>query len=158
MTEEQLERLNAAGMIWDRAAYQWERHYALAEAYYKSHGNLKAPRSYVAEDGTALGIWIENQRGAYAGKKKDAAPLTVGQIQKLEKIGMEWGLRQERQWEEKYLQAKKYYNEHGNLRVPAAYVAENGAFLGRWVSRQREREKKQALSPRQKELLQGIGF
>ena len=158
LTEEQLERLNAAGMIWDRAAYQWEQHYALAEAYYKSHGNLKAPRSYVAEDGTALGIWIENQRGAYAGKKKDAAPLTVGQIQKLEKIGMEWGLRQERQWEEKYLQAKRYYNEHGNLRVPAAYVAENGALLGRWVSRQREREKKQALSPRQKELLQGIGF
>lgn len=158
LTEVQIEKLAAIGMIWDRAQYQWERNFKRANDYFLEHGNLNVPRSFVAEDGTALGVWVENQRGAYTGKKKGAAPLTKGQAERLEGIGMDWGFRQEMQWEERYRLAKLYYKSHGDLKVPASYVTEGGVRLGRWLSRQREKARKQALSQEQVALLRGIGF
>lgn len=40
-------------------------------------------------------------------------------------------------WEVMYLEAKKYYEEHGNLVVPATYVTAEGYGLGRWIRTQR---------------------
>lgn len=40
-------------------------------------------------------------------------------------------------WDMMYLQAKKYYEENGDLMVPADYMTENGYGLGRWIRSQR---------------------
>ena len=40
-------------------------------------------------------------------------------------------------WYQYYLEAEKYYNEYGNLMVPAAYVSPNGTKLGVWIQNQR---------------------
>lgn len=36
-----------------------------------------------------------------------------------------------------YAAARQYYEVHGNLNVPIAYVAPNGVALGKWVARMR---------------------
>ena len=50
---------------------------------------------------------------------------------------MYWGNRNDRQWNEGYQEAKRYFDAHGDLNVPADYVSPNGYNLGNWVKRQR---------------------
>ena len=52
-------------------------------------------------------------------------------------IGMYWGNRNDRQWNEGYQEAKRYFDAHGDLNVPINYVSPNGYNLGNWVKRQR---------------------
>ena len=50
---------------------------------------------------------------------------------------MYWGNRNDRQWNEGYQEAKRYFDAHGDLNVPAGYVSPDGYNLGNWVKRQR---------------------
>ena len=50
---------------------------------------------------------------------------------------MYWGNRNDRQWNEGYQEAKRYFEAHGDLKVPGDYVSPNGYNLGNWVKRQR---------------------
>ena len=50
---------------------------------------------------------------------------------------MYWGNRNDRQWNEGYQEAKRYFDAHGDLNVPADYVSPSGYNLGNWVKRQR---------------------
>ena len=63
--------------------------------------------------------------------------LTDEQVERLSRIGMYWGNRNDRQWNEGYQEAKRYFEAHGNLNVPTDYVSPNGYNLGKWVKRQR---------------------
>lgn len=90
IAREQQQLLDELGMIWDKQAYKWEVNFRNAKLYYQEHGNLNAPRDYKAEDGSLLGVWLENQRQTYAGSKKNAVPLSRRQIERLEAIGMVW--------------------------------------------------------------------
>ena len=58
-------------------------------------------------------------------------------IAQSDSIGMIWGNRDERQWNERYQEAKCYFDAHENLNVPANYVSPGGYNLGNWVKRQR---------------------
>ena len=50
---------------------------------------------------------------------------------------MYWGNRNDRQWNEGYQEAKRYFEVHGDLNVPINYVSPDGYALGKWVKRQR---------------------
>ena len=56
---------------------------------------------------------------------------------RLDSIGMVWGNRNDRQWNQGYQEAKRYFEAHGDLRVPVNYVSPEGYALGKWVKRQR---------------------
>ena len=74
---------------------------------------------------------------------------------------MEWGGRNERQWQEAYAAAKRYFAQHGDLNVPYDYVTPEGFRLGQWIVRQRMACKGHAgktLSPERKQLLETIGM
>mgnify|MGYP003301803040 CR=1 FL=1 len=90
LTVEQIMQLNELGMIWDKHKEQWNRTYIEAVIYWKEHGDLEVPRKFVTEKGTALGVWLDNQRSIAAGKKIGAAPMTEVQRFKLNQIGMIW--------------------------------------------------------------------
>ena len=158
LTNEQKKRLDDLGMIWDKTAYQWEKNYAMAKAYYEEFGDLEILRTYVAKDGSLLGVWLDNQRAAYLGKRPDAAPLTQTQIQRLEEIGIKWETRNERQWIARYKSAEIFYKTNRNLKVPATYRTKDGCLLAKWLSRQREQYMKHTLSKERRELLNRIGF
>ena len=50
---------------------------------------------------------------------------------------MYWGNRNDRQWNEGYQEAKRYFEVYGNLNVPINYVSPSGYALGKWIKRQR---------------------
>lgn len=56
---------------------------------------------------------------------------------RLDSIGMVWGNRNDRQWNQGYQEAKRYFEAHGDLRAPVNYVSPEGYALGKWVKRQR---------------------
>lgn len=132
LSEEKIQMLDELGMIWDKNAMQWEKNYAAARQYYKTHGDLQVPASYCTEDGVRLGNWIANLKQIYAGKKNGTAKLTKEQQEQLEAIGMKWEKRSEDLWQAKYELAKNYYMEHGSLDMPCNYRV-NGINLGRWL-------------------------
>ena len=158
LTEERIRQLDQMGMIWSVFDAKWEQGYALAMNYAAEHGNLNVPVNYTTEEGEKLGAWILNQRTAYA---KEV--LSQDQIGRLEKIGIYWGNRNDRQWNEVYGAAKRYFEANGDLDVPVAYVTPEGYALGKWVRRQqyayRNPEKSNAiLSQERIELLDAIGM
>ena len=158
LTEERIRQLDQMGMIWSVFDAKWEQGYALAMNYAAKHGDLNVPVNYTTEEGEKLGAWILNQRTAYA---KEV--LSQDQIGRLEKIGIYWGNRNDRQWNEVYGAAKRYFEANGDLDVPVAYVTPEGYALGKWVRRQqyayRNPEKSNAiLSQERIELLDAIGM
>ena len=158
LTEERIGQLDQMGMIWSVFDAKWEQGYALAAVYAQEYGNLDVPRDYKTADGKTLGRWIQNQELAYEQKK-----LYADQIKRLETIGMQWGSRYDRQWNEVHQAAKRYFEANGNLDVPVAYVSPEGYALGKWVRRQqyayRKPEKSNAiLSQERIELLDAIGM
>ena len=132
LKEERIAQLDEIGMVWSVFDAKWEKAYALAAAYYEENGNLNIPRSYVTAAGERLGQWVASQQWAYPKGK-----LTDEQVERLTRIGMYWGNRNDRQWNEGYQEAKRYFDAHGDLNVPADYVSPNGYNLGNWVKRQR---------------------
>ena len=158
LTEERIRQLDQMGMIWSVFDAKWEQGYALAMNYAAKHGDLNVPVNYTTEEGEKLGAWILNQRTAYA-----KGMLSQDQIGRLEKIGIYWGNRNDRQWNEVYGAAKRYFEANGDLDVPVAYVSPEGYALGKWVRRQqyayRNPEKSNAiLSQERIELLDAIGM
>lgn len=118
LTEERIRQLNQLGMAWKVFDVRWEQGYALAAVYAQEYGNLDVPRDYKTADGKTLGRWIQNQELAYEQKK-----LSADQIKRLETIGMQWGSRYDRQWNEVYQAAKRYFEANGNLDIPVAYIS-----------------------------------
>ena len=52
----------------------------------------------------------------------------------LEEIGMIW--QKPDPWETRFAYAKAYYEEHGNIKVPAKYKI-NGVCLNKWLNEQK---------------------
>ena len=132
LKEERIAQLDEIGMVWSIFDAKWEKAYALAAAYYEENGNLNIPRSYVTAAGERLGVWLANQQWSYPKGK-----LTEEQIERLNRIGMYWGNRNDRQWNQGYQEAKRYFEAHRDLKVPVNYVSPEGYALGKWVKRQR---------------------
>ena len=90
-------------------------------------------------NGIWLGKWLYRLRRirrnieAPAG---EAERLTPERATRLEALGMDWRTPAERVWDAHYADAKRYYEAHGNLRVPYEYKTENGS-LRRWLDTQR---------------------
>jgi len=85
LTQEQIRRLDALGMNWEgRHNAAWEKAYAQACDYFREHGNLNVPSTYVTEDGMRLGRWVRRQREIYG------TTLSESRKQKLDNIGMIW--------------------------------------------------------------------
>ena len=153
LTQEQIDALNAIGMIWtarfDRA---WERGYEEAVAYYNVHCNLDVPTTYVSANGYRLGGWICDQR-----ERKDK--LSEERKDRLNAIGMVW-IKPDA-WEIRYALAKAYYVEHGDLNVPPKYVAD-GVWLSKWLNEQKQiyngKRKGKQLTQEQTERLEAIGM
>jgi PAS domain-containing protein len=133
ISADQIQLLDKIGMMWCLGERQdWDFWYAMAEEYYKTHGNLLISKKCSSE-GHALGNWIGEQRRQYQDGR-----LKKERRMKLEAISMEWSVRERRSWEEWYLDAIFYKREHGNIDIPFQYKTKDGHALGSWLERQRE--------------------
>lgn len=150
LDETSIQRLEDIGMVWDIERIRWERQYRAAAEYYWEHGDLDIPVQYETPDGLKLGRWIQRMRRDY---KNDV--LEKEYIERLESIGITWDVA-DRQWEEFYEAAKRYYREHGNLRIAPGYTEPDGTKLGLWVQRMRKKYKKKDLTDGQISRLESI--
>lgn len=113
LNSNKIKLLNELGMDWSPIETQWKKIFDLAEKYYKEHGNLLIPGTYVTNEGVKLGRWIGTQRYNYKERI-----LSEEKISKLESIGMIWDVN-DYQWMKMYDLAKEYYRENGHLKIPA---------------------------------------
>ena len=155
LTDEQIKRLDELGFSWDgRHKNTWDKAYAAAREYKAKHGDLKIPAAYVTADGLALGRWIRRQIDG-------AERLSEQKREKLRSIGVSFDKPDA--WEEKFALLRRYFDEHGDLKIPANYVV-NGVWLARWFSEQRAklngkptlRSGKKPLTKDQKEKLRSL--
>lgn len=137
LTQERIDALDTIGMIWDVPDYLWEQNYGAALAYYRKHGNLDVPVGYADENGIRLGAWLAKLR-IMRRSKAAGAELSEEQTAKLDALGMVWEKRGNVAWDTAFTEAKEYYEQNGDLDVPATYKTNTGFALGRWIYRQRE--------------------
>lgn len=149
LTEEQIEKLDAIGMVWDKFKEQWEETYAIAKAYYEENGSLEGLRD-IKIDGKNIYQWLGDQIKSY-----NKGTLSEERTQLLEQIGVVWN-KNEARWQEMYDLAKKYYEENGSL---LSITDEN---LRNWIQVQRQAYKGKGtytkLSKQQIEKLESIGM
>ena len=153
LTENQIQKLDEIGMIWDSLDYFWEQNFKLAKEYYLAHGNLDIPTNYKSTDGKHLGNWILRQR-----QLNKSNSLNDEQIKKLDSIGMDWMDRVDRVWENGFIEAKNYSEEYGNLSVPKNYRSNTDFPLGIWIQRQRSLYKNNKISEDRIKRLTDIGM
>lgn len=153
LTEDQINKLDDIGMIWDSLDYFWKHNFKLAKEYYLTYGNLDIPSNFKSKDGKRLGNWILRQRQLYKSNF-----LTDEQIKKLDSIGMDWMDRVDRVWENGFIQAKNYSEEYGNLSVPKNYRSKTDFPLGIWIQRQRSLYKNNKISENRIKRLTDIGM
>ena len=155
MNPDRIERLNALNMVWQKPD-PWAERYAIAEQYYKEHGDLEVPVQYTV-NGIWLSKWLDEQRQIRNGKRRGKS-LTDDQIRRLDAIGMRWEKKKDLQWRMQFEDVRDYYEEHGDLDIPKEYVSKRGTKTALWLERQRKAYVNGELSAEQIELLRSVGF
>lgn len=161
LTEEQIKSLESIGMVWENRNHlvwseAWYTQFKGAQAFYQQYGHLNIPSEYDKGNGKQLATWVVRQRALKAKGK-----LPGEQIKLLESIGIDWLTSVERDWENHYDSAERYYRKHGTLTMPCTYVDESGFPLGMWLWRIRGGKVKlrtDGANGNQIERLRAIGF
>ena len=130
--------------------FGFEEYYELLTDYYQVNGNISVPSSYTV-NGIALGRYVVKLRQA-----RKSGNLSKKEIELLDNYGMVWD-KNEESFVVGYQYAKKYFEEHGHLLVPATYEFE-GYNLGGFIRKQRVNKKKAKLNPERENLLNQIGM
>ena len=137
ITPEQERQLEELGMRWEgRHDRRWEEGFREAEAYRERFGDLEVPAGYVSPGGFALGKWLNKHREMDKRTGKTAIRVTPERRERLSALGMRWDAGED-PWEKRYGLAREYYEAHGDLQVPAQYVAQ-GVWLHKWLNEQKQ--------------------
>ena len=100
LSDEEMERLQALGVVWDVLAEQRERMFGLLQAFREREGHANVPSGHV-EDGEKLGFWLRNQRVRYKArglseaerKGRKASTMSDEEVERLEAVGVVWDAR-----------------------------------------------------------------
>ena len=142
LSTERIQLLDAIGFTWDQIEQVWQENYQQLKQYALDNGNTKIPIGHLN-----LGTWVNRQR-----RQQKKNELSEERIQLLNDIGFIWDAI-EQEWQENYQQLKQYALDNGNTKVPGRHLN-----LGKWVNRQRQKQKKNELSEERIQLLNDIGF
>lgn len=151
LSEKNAKKLRQLGMNFEnKKDIVWYENYKFAVDYFKIHGDLDVPTTYRLDNGFLLSDWIARQR-------RNKAKLSDEQIKMLDSIGMIWIAPSEKQWEKGFEHLVQYKNKYGSAKPSAAYRAEDGYTLGRWLGRQKKSFIEGELNNEQIEKLTRIG-
>ena len=151
LTGGQIDKLRLIGFEFEtKSSAAWKNAYRYAEEYYRANSKLDVPSRYKLDNGFDLGYWLFRQR-------KNKAKLSDEQIKLLDSIGMVWSAPAEMQWEKGFEHLVQYKNKYGTAKPGAAYRAEDGYTLGRWLGRQKKSFIDGELNKEQIERLTQIG-
>ena len=146
LIQEDIDRLNELGFIWDPLAAAWEEMYSFLCEFNKKHGHCNVPEGY--PENPSLATWVYRQRK----KIKQLAQL---RIDKLNEIGFDWDPLATA-WMKMYKALCEFKKENGHCKVPEGYS--HNRQLATWVSHLRESYKKKNLSQERIDRLNRLGF
>lgn len=121
----------------------WQESFQALVSYKARHGNTNVPVRYPQD--SALANWVRYQQ-----RNQDSLP--ADKRQQLEGIGFQFGARNDRQWQTKFLRLKEYQEEYGR------HAIIRDLELSQWVSTQRSLYKKNLLRVDRQDKLNVIGF
>jgi hypothetical protein len=124
LSDEQKQRLDDLGFIWDPLADQWDMGIYYLDKFVQIEGNCKVPKNFKL-DGFPLGLWVSNKRS-----QKDK--LSSERIKKLDDIGFIWDPLNDL-WEEYFKFLVAFKAREGHCRVPINFV-DGTIKLGAWVA------------------------
>lgn len=122
--------------------------YKKAEQLILKYGSWKA--SGMTAEELKVSRWIMSQI-----RKVESGKASQYEYDMLVQIGVVFK-KEASSWMRYYVYAKSYYETHGNLRIPANYVTEDGVRIGSWLSRQRGYYKLNDLTQEQIDLLEAF--
>lgn len=159
LTDEQKERLDEAGFIWDPRSikvckvkarrYQIRSFEDWLEDFVKYSTDGDVPQRYVTPEGYRLGVWVSTIR-------QSMLTLSNDKIKRLEAVGFKWRVRatpKKRSFED-WLEDYKLYNVNGY--VSLNFITPAGYRLGAWVKN--VRYSRYGLTQKQRKLLSKAGF
>ena len=135
-----LEKLR--GFYWFPRDEAWDYGFKRLQSYLDKEGRYPT-QSYVAEDGFALGRWLNRARNA-----KELSSERKKLLQSLPS----WSFDQrDQRWRAAYDRLVEFVTKTGSAKVPAKYIVDEAFDLGRWVGHMKksfdslEQEKKTLL-------------
>ena len=118
----------------EKLGISWLIRYKELMTFKQQNGHCNVPRSYAQNQ--QLANWVINQRKQYGlFCKNKPNRMTAERIAALEKIGVEWGLDNNRRWQMRYEELMAFKQQNGHCSVPRKY-AHNKPLVG-WVATQR---------------------
>jgi Fic family protein len=151
LSKEQIARLEEIGFDWEPVKNRWEKNFKDLVAYKKRFGHCDVPLRF--GENPQLAHWVRNQRNRYRLGK-----VTANRVQKLERIGFNWGGTQVKSWEERLQELLEYQATYGHLNVSQVDPDEKNRALGKWLNDQRHYRKQGRLSPEREVRLNEIGI
>jgi hypothetical protein len=160
LSDEQIERLNKLGFVWEPLSTTWENNFAKLKAFRDKHGHCNVPKRW--ED-PSLGQWLLHLRKNYEARALSEAErlarqlgtLSDDQIRRLEEIGFVWDPYAVA-WDAKFENLKAYRKKHGHCNIPQKSKGNPG--LGAWVANQRNHYRRGELPKERIQRLNEIGF
>lgn len=128
MTDEQKQRLDAVGFVWEVLADDWERGFVALKAFHDREGHCRVPRDHAERD-CRLGQWVADQR-------KRRPLIIVERKCRLDALGFIWDALADT-WEQGFAALKAFHGREGHCRVPERHM-EGDYSLGHWVGTQRK--------------------
>lgn len=117
-TEEQKNKLDSVGFIWDAEAAEWIEKYRLACRFNQAHGHLAVTKPHVREnrEWEPLLTWLRTQARLHAAQR-----LSGTRVALLDRIGMPWVERpgREHHWNQRLQQVDAFRREHGHTHMYA---------------------------------------
>lgn len=154
LSEEQIQKLDAIGMVWSVERNDRFEEYVEAFIRFKEeYGTCKIPCDYVDSNGLQLGNWAYREKRSYREGK-----FSEYKVKRLTELGFIWN-NYNGQWYKQYEKAKSFYEEHGHLSIPTSYTKEHGGTLSSWLNRQKAeylKENHGKLTKDQVELLEAL--
>ena len=140
--------------IIEKTKDSWNVMYANLVEFKKIYNTTSVTKKHT--DFKNLNWWVQSQRDCYFEKR-----LSPIHFEKLTEIGFEWKGEQRREitdkfeiWMESYRKLAKYFEDNGNVDIPARYEKDNS--LATWLVSQRTKYDNDKLSEKQIELLEKV--
>jgi len=150
LEQEKAVRLAAlTGWSWDVKDYDWEEGVQVLQQFVARVGDARVP-SHHKEGEFPLGYWVGKVRKHYRERT-----LSKERRVFLESVsGWAWAPH-DAAWEEGFERLEEFVREQGDARVPD-HRQQHGYDLGKWVGKQRARQKKGTLDAGRRERLERL--
>jgi len=152
LSEEQINRLENIGFVWDIYDFAWQEMFEALKEYREEHGDCNVPLDW--SENNQLADWVNAQCARYKSRN-----LSKERIERLEDIGFEWtetSGKHQKKWETMFEALIKFKEEHGDCNVPHDWTGAKQLLT--WVNTQRTRYKRKILNKERIKRLEDIGF